>query len=226
MLESFNFSETSKIIINIFGVIAQVLTFLSNGVFSLTTFLAIFMTTVSYYRETSDHLEIFGEKRKKLVDQITKLISGTIFITIEHLFLGVFLFEVFRFTDFNIILSMVLSLIAFVPLVQPSLLVFIVGGVKMFRQDYYMTPIICMVFYWSMSQRIYKRHHQGIDLYEVIVNLSVVFGIYQFGVSGIFYGPLIILLFQAIYEVLFTPRAGQQARPRAALIQYYIHHAF
>ena len=207
VLESFNFSETSKIIINIFGVIAQVLTFLSNGVFSLTTFLAIFMTTVSYYRETSDHLEIFGEKRKKLVDQITKLISGTIFITIEHLFLGVFLFEVFRFTDFNIILSMVLSLIAFVPLVQPSLLVFIVGGVKMFRQDYYMTPIICMVLYWSMSQRIYKRHHQGIDLHEVIVNLSVVFGIYQFGVSGIFYGPLIILLFQAIYEVLFTPRA-------------------
>ena len=94
---------------------------------------------------------------------------------------------------------MFLSLIAFIPLVQPSLLVFVVGTVRMVRKDHYITPCMCMLVYWWISGKIYNRHFKAIDLHKLIINLSVVFGIYQFGVSGIFYGPLIILLFQCVY---------------------------
>ena len=41
------------------------------------------------------------------------------------------------------------------------------------------------------------------SLHIVIINLSVVFGIYQYGVTGIFYGPLLITLFQCVYAELF-----------------------
>jgi predicted PurR-regulated permease PerM len=41
------------------------------------------------------------------------------------------------------------------------------------------------------------------ELHEIVTNMSVLFGIYRFGVEGIFYGPLIIITFQCVQKELF-----------------------
>lgn len=53
-----------------------------------------------------------------------------------------------------------------------------------------------------MNSRIHSKYYAKVDSNIVIINLSVVFGIYQYGVLGIFYGPLIILIFQCISQTL------------------------
>jgi hypothetical protein len=40
------------------------------------------------------------------------------------------------------------------------------------------------------------------DFNNTLVSLSAVFGLYRFGVAGIFYGPLVILLFICAYDAL------------------------
>ena len=92
ILESISIKETGKVILSLFGTLAQLLTLLSNCIFSLTTFAAIFTITVNYYKSTSNSLTIFGNKRKILVDQISKLLYATVIITVEHLFLGIIVF--------------------------------------------------------------------------------------------------------------------------------------
>jgi predicted PurR-regulated permease PerM len=117
--------------------------------------------------------------------------------------LGILLFEVFRFSEINIILSMFLSVIAFIPLVRPSMVALVIAATKIWLSGYYVTPIICWIIYAYFSGVIYEKYYANVSLHKVIINLSVVFGIYQYGVTGIFYGPLLILLFQCVYEELF-----------------------
>lgn len=140
------------------------------------------------------------------MDSITNIISATVFIALEHLALGVLLFEIFRFSDINTILSIFLSVIAFIPLVKPSLIVLLIAPAKVWFTGYYITPILCCFLYAYYSSLIYEKYYSKVSLHIVIINLSVVFGIYQYGVTGIFYGPLLITLFQCVYAELFRHR--------------------
>lgn len=54
-----------------------------------------------------------------------------------------------------------------------------------------------------MSEKIYSIHYRKMELHEIVTNMSVLFGIYQFGVAGILYGPLIIVLYQCVQRELF-----------------------
>lgn len=40
-------------------------------------------------------------------------------------------------------------------------------------------------------------------MHEIITNMSVLFGIYQYGVAGVIYGPLIVITYQFVYRELF-----------------------
>jgi predicted PurR-regulated permease PerM len=113
------------------------------------------------------------------------------------------LFEIFRFSEINTILSIFLSVTAFIPLVKPSVLIMLVTPVKVWLSGYYLTPVVCCLLYGYYSSRIYEKYYSSFSLHIVIINLSVVFGIYQYGVTGIFYGPLLITLFQCVYAELF-----------------------
>jgi predicted PurR-regulated permease PerM len=64
----------------------------------------------------------------------------------------------------------------------------------------FVPSLICAALYWIISAWIYDRHYSGVSLHKVVINLSVVFGIYEFGFFGIFYGPLLLILFQYVYE--------------------------
>jgi hypothetical protein len=71
---------------------------------------------------------------------------------------------------------------------------------KIWLTGYYLTPVVCCCLYVYYSWRIYEKYYSTVSLHIVIINLSVVFGIYQYGVTGIFYGPLLITLFQCVYS--------------------------
>jgi predicted PurR-regulated permease PerM len=192
--------------VSVFGFIASLLNFFIDASFCLSTFLTVFMVSVSYFEFSTQHIYIFGESKAKLVEDITNIISATIFIALEHLALGIVLFEVLRFTPFNTSLSIFLSVIAFIPLVKPSLVAMLVAPLVAWSSDHYLAPAVCCLLYAYGSSRIYDKYYSTVSLHVVIINLSVIFGIYQYGVTGIFYGPLLITLFQCVYAELFRTR--------------------
>lgn len=69
-------------------------------------------------------------------------------------------------------------------------------------RDYYLSGIFVVVYY-GVSEKIYSIHYRKMELHEIVTNMSVLFGIYRFGVVGVFYGPLIIILCQCVQKELF-----------------------
>lgn len=61
---------------------------------------------------------------------------------------------------------------------------------------------MCLIIFAFGSGKIFKNHFNKMDFNNTLVSLSAVFGLYRFGVAGIFYGPLVILLFICAYDAL------------------------
>ncbi len=49
---------------------------------------------------------------------------------------------------------------------------------------------------------IFSKRLKKMEFHQVITNLSVLFGIYQFGIAGIFYGPILLILFKTVEKEL------------------------
>lgn len=49
---------------------------------------------------------------------------------------------------------------------------------KMVVMGDWVPSVLCAVLYWFISEYIYHRHYAGVGLHKVVINLSVVFGIY------------------------------------------------
>lgn len=91
-------------------------------------------------------------------------------------------------------------MVAFIPYVKPSLLMGVMVVVNMGVEGRYLANSVYAGLYWLVSEYIYSRNYSEVGLHMVIINLSVIFGIYQFGVAGILYGPLIVILFESVYD--------------------------
>ena len=48
------------------------------------------------------------------------------------------------------------------------------------------------------------------EIHEIITNMSVLFGIYRFGIAGIFYGPLIIILYKFVEKELLLKQLNSR----------------
>ena len=59
-----------------------------------------------------------------------------------------------------------------------------------------------VVLYYYISEKIYSFHYRKMEIHEIVTNMSVLFGIYQFGLAGIFYGPLLIILYKCVEREL------------------------
>lgn len=77
-LSSINTQTTSyafTVLFGIFGIIVKLILLVTNGIFNLTTFLSIFIVTLSNYEHTTRrHLHIFGHSKEKLVSNISLVI--------------------------------------------------------------------------------------------------------------------------------------------------------
>jgi hypothetical protein len=73
------------VLVNIFGIIVNIVLLFTNGAFQLTTFASIFIVTLTNYEYTTSHLHIFGRSKEQLVGQIAVIIEATFFIALEHL---------------------------------------------------------------------------------------------------------------------------------------------
>jgi hypothetical protein len=66
----------------------------------------------------------------------------------------------------------------------------------------HLSAVICLMLFKIGSSNIFHSHFNKIDFNKALISLSAVFGLYRFGVAGIFYGPLVILLFICAYDAL------------------------
>lgn len=189
----------------LFGNLAWILSTISNTLFSLTTFITTFILTTKY---CSDHnsstlKQLLSSNKSELITSITNLVMATVFIVLEHFILSIFLLEVLDFSPVNLLLSIVLGSMALFPFVRPWLGVLLFCLCRMlFLGEYYVSGLMIVVYYFC-SEKIYSVHYRKMELHEIVTNMSVLFGIYRFGVAGILYGPLIIVLYQCVQRELF-----------------------
>lgn len=67
--------------------------------------------------------------------------------------------------------------------------------------EYYIS-LSFVVLYYILSEKIYSNHYRKMEIHEIVTNMSVLFGIYRFGIAGIIYGPLIIILYKFVEKEL------------------------
>ena len=121
------------------------------------------------------------------------------------------LLELFEFTPINLIISILLSMMAFVPLFRPWFGVLGVGLLRMIITRQYIVSLVFIALYRYVSETIYTVYYRKFSMHELIVNFSVLFGIYSFGITGILYGPLIVMLFRCVERELL--RNGRETLP-------------
>lgn len=104
-----------------------------------------------------------------------------------------------------------LASMALFPFIRPWFGVLMVTGIRMLiYQEYYISVMFIMLYY-VLSEKIYSIHYRKMELHEIVTNMSVLFGIYQFGVAGIIYGPLIIITYQCVQRELFKKYPAQDS---------------
>lgn len=132
--------------------------------------------------------------------QITNLIEATLFIVVEHFILSIVLLELFNFSNFNMLLSTFLCSMAFVPFFRPSLGALFFCIIRSLLIGNHVINIAFFIVYNYLSERIFTSRLKPMEFHEIITNMSILFGIYQFGIAGIFYGPIIIILFRSVHR--------------------------
>ena len=74
--------DTTNIIFTIFEEIITIGAFFSNSLYSITIFLSIFIVTVTYFDFDNTKFSILGKRKNDIIQNITGIISATIFIAI------------------------------------------------------------------------------------------------------------------------------------------------
>ena len=128
-------------------------------------------------------------------------------MTFKHIVFSLALFEIFRFSEFNIILALVIGTITLFPLISATFVMVIFSTTKYYlnregNQMENLSMLVCSVLFWWGSGRIFKNNFNKIDFNNTLISLSAVFGLYRFPLAGVFYGPLVILLFRCAYDAL------------------------
>lgn len=54
--------------------------------------------------------------------------------------------------------------------------------------------------YYFLSNQIFSRAYSKISIPTVFTNLSVILGVYSYGVIGVVYGPLIVAIIKRIFH--------------------------
>ena len=141
---------------------------------------------------------LFTEQKQALITSISALIQATLLIVFEHFVVSIIILEIFNYTSFNLLLATIFSSMAFFPFFRPWFGALIGAFIRMIILEEYKVSLLFVFLYYLISQNIYSRHYEKMGIHEVVVNMSVLFGISQFGIVGIFYGPLIIILYKCV----------------------------
>jgi hypothetical protein len=128
-------------------------------------------------------------------------------VTIKHILFSLALFEIFRFSEFNIVLSLLIGTITLFPLISTNFIMVIFALAKYYGTSdsnhlANLSAGVCFALFYLGSGAIFKNHFNKVNFNNTLIGLSAVFGLYRFPVAGVFYGPMVILLFRCAYEAL------------------------
>jgi len=133
--------------------------------------------------------------------------SDYILLTLKHVLFSLALFEIFKFSEFNIVLSLLIGTITLFPLISVNFIMIIFAIVKYYgsANSNHLANLsagICLALFYIGSGSIFQSHFNKVNFNNTLIGLSAVFGLYRFPVAGVFYGPMVILLFRCAYEAL------------------------
>lgn len=110
-------------------------------------------------------------------------------------------------------ISTLLASMAMFPFFRPWLGILVIISIRILIVGEYYISIVFVILYYLMSEKIYSTHYRKMEMHEIITNMSVLFGIYRFGVAGVIYGPLIVITYQFVYRELFKIYVKKRQNP-------------
>lgn len=140
------FSTGKDVFKKIFGNLTSILGEISNYLFYFTIWLATFTFTINLSHLDLKIHEVFSKKKQELFSGATKLITSTCMIVVWHFISSVILLELFGYTHINLIISILLSLMAFIPYFRPRFGVFFVFLIKLIFLKTYAEIFVSFVF--------------------------------------------------------------------------------
>jgi predicted PurR-regulated permease PerM len=140
------------------------------------------------------------DKITDLFFEIKNIMFGSVKISFLHFMLSWIMFDYFSITNFNFILSLFLGFMALVPIYHPfigALFVFFCSWMYKPESSSIFLIILCLV-YLFLSNLIFNITYSKISMPSLVTNLSVILGIYSFGILGVVYGPIIVTILRGI----------------------------
>lgn len=91
---------------------------------------------------------------------------------------------------------------ALVPLYRPWLGATAVSVASYFigYNNHHFMLVLFSLIYYATSNQIFSRAYSKISIPSVLTNLSVILGIYSYGIIGVVYGPLILTIIKRIFQ--------------------------
>ena len=209
-----------QVLVVVFGIVGLsfssvygVVNFVLIGFFKTMIFLSTTYYIVEDYNLNTlmNLLSRFVNVSKSKTDKITEMLFeiknimfGSVKIAFLHFLLSWVIFDFFEITNFNFIISLFLGFMALVPIYHPfigALLVLFCSW--MYRPDESLIlMIVISVMFLSVSTLIFNITYARISMPSIMTNLSVILGVYSFGILGIVYGPIIITILRGLLNEL------------------------
>lgn len=175
--------------------------------------LVMFLSTTYYITEDFNlgavenllgkFINITKSRTDKITDlffQIKNIMFGSVKISFLHFMLSWIVFDYFNITNFNFILSLFLGFMALVPIYHPF-----IGAFLVFFCSWWYKPdswtfglLVLSLFYLILSNTIFSLSYSKLAMPSIFTNLSVILGIYSFGILGVVYGPIIVTILRGV----------------------------
>lgn len=125
---------------------------------------------------------------------------SSLFIAFSHFTLSWVMLDLFAITQFDFVVSVILGAMALVPVYRPWLGALVVSfGSYMFGYQHHGLHLISfMICYYLISNQIFAKAYASISVPSIFTNLSVILGIYSYGIIGVVYGPLILTIMKRV----------------------------
>lgn len=144
---------------------------------------------------------------RDFVEEIKNIMLSSLFIAFSHFMLSWVMLDIFAITEFDFVASVVLGkqsanlgAMALVPVYRPWLgaLAVTIGSYMAGYQHHPLVLVSFVIFYLLISNQIFAKAYASISVPSIFTNLSVILGIYSYGIIGVVYGPLILTIMKKI----------------------------
>lgn len=160
------------------------------------------LTQMLYQNVPKHWLEPLIQVKNEIVLTIARFIKAELILVSITAFLTFFIFSILSLPG-ALIYSLLAGVLDFAPGVGPGLIYIPIIVILFLNNNYYqasalLTGYFFIIFLRQMAE--FKIMGENLNFHPLLTMLVIYFGIKIFGFSGIFFGPVLVIVFRAFYK--------------------------